>query len=302
MWIRQPGKVTERIDFLGTYDMCLYLLKGRVGMIIGGGMSYVGPYLEEQLSTVPFDTANIRYLVIPHSHFDHCGAIPYLKRKLPQLEVVASAYSKEVFSKERVVDFIAGVNRQMIEKYHLLHEYKELDLRFDGIQVDRVVGDHDTIDLGEGVVAHFLEAPGHSRCCIGTYVPSLKAIFPTDSAPFPMDDELGLSCPSAQYDFSSYEESLQKLAGHNVELCAFDHHGVLVGDEAKNVLQRGLKEVRKLKAYIAAQYEASHDPDKMAKQLASEILQRSQFDYMSPELMTTITRAMIDSILRQMPS
>jgi len=265
-------------------------------------MSYVGPYLEEQLSTVPFDTADIRYLVIPHSHFDHCGAVPYLKRKLPQLEIVASAYSKEVFSKERVIDFIAGVNRQMIEKYKLLHEYKELNLRFDGIQVDRVVGDHDSIDLGEGVVANFLEAPGHSRCCIGTYVPSLKAIFPTDAAPFPMDGESALSCPSAQYDFCSYEESLQKLAGHNVELCAFDHHGVLVGDEAKNVLQRGLKEVRKLKAYIAAQYEASHDPNKIAKQLASEILQKSQFDYMSPELMTSITRAMIDSIVRQLPS
>ena len=302
MWIRQPGKVTERIDFLGTYDMCLYLLKGKVGMIIGGGMSYVGPYLEQQLSTVLFDTADIRYLVIPHSHFDHCGAVPYLKRRLPQLEVVASAYSKEVFSRKKVVDIIAAANRQMIEKYNLQDEYKELGLRFDGIEVNRVVGDRDTIDLGEGVVAHFSEVPGHSRCCIATYVPYLEAIFPTDAAPFPMDDELGLSCPSAQYDFSSYEESLQKLAGRDVQLCAFDHHGVLMGEEANNVLKRGLKEVRKLKAYVAAQYGASHDPDKIARQLASEILERSDFEYMSLELMTSITRVMIDSILRQIHS
>jgi glyoxylase-like metal-dependent hydrolase (beta-lactamase superfamily II) len=302
MWIKQPGKVTERIDFLGTYDMCLYLLKGREAMIIGGGMSYVGPYLEKQLSAVQFDTAKIRYLVIPHSHFDHCGAVPYLKRKLPQLEIVASAYSKEVFSKGKVVNFIAGVNRQMIEKYNLHHEYEELDLRFDGIQIDRVVGDHDIIDLGEGVEAHFIEVPGHSRCCIGTYVPCLEAMFPTDAAPFPMDDEWGLSSPSAQYDFSSYEESLNKLAAHNVGLCAFDHHGVLVGDEAESVLQRGLEEVHKLKTYIVQQYEVTRDPDKIAEQLASQILERSQLQYMSPELMTSITRAMIGSIVRQTPS
>lgn len=299
MWIKQPGKVNERIDFLGTHDMCLYLLKGKEAMIIGGGMSYIGPYLEKQLSTVKFDTAKIRYLVIPHSHFDHCGAVPYLKRKLPQLEIVGSGYSKEVFSKRKVVDFIAGVNRQMIDKYSLQREYDELDLRFDGIRIDRVVGDDDIIDLGDGIEAHFIELPGHSRCCIGTYIPRLEAMFPTDAAPFPMDDEWGLCSPSAQYDFSLYKESLKKLAAHSISLCAFDHHGVLVGDEAESVFQRGLEEVDKLKTYIVQQYEVTHNPDKIAEQLSSQILERGQFQYMNPELMTSITRAMIGSVLRQ---
>ena len=81
MWIGEPGKVTDRIDFLGTREICLYLLKGKEAMIIGGGMSHIAPSLEKQFSRMDFDTENIKYLAVPHSHLDHCGAVPYLKRK-----------------------------------------------------------------------------------------------------------------------------------------------------------------------------------------------------------------------------
>lgn len=29
MWIREPRKVSEEIEYLGTTEMCIYLLKGR---------------------------------------------------------------------------------------------------------------------------------------------------------------------------------------------------------------------------------------------------------------------------------
>jgi len=95
MWIGEPGKITDRIDFLGTHKNCLYLLKGREAMLIGGGMSWTAPALEKQFSAMDYDFHKIKYLVIPHSHFDHCGAVPYLKRKFPWLQVVASAYFPE---------------------------------------------------------------------------------------------------------------------------------------------------------------------------------------------------------------
>lgn len=297
MWIREPGKVTDRIGFLGTYKLCLYLLKGEEAMIIGGGMSYIAPSLEKQFSAMDFDLSKIKYLVTPHSHFDHCGAVPYLKRKFPHAQIVASAYSEEVLSKERVVNFIADANKEMINKLGLQDAYEKLNLEFDGIQVDRVVAENDIIDLGDGIEAHFIEAPGHSKCCIATYVPRLKAIFPSDAAPHPADDGSGLSYPSAQYDFSSYMESLRKLASANVQICGFDHHGVFVGDQAKNILQQGLEQTEKLKNYIMEQYQAIGDLDKTAQKLASEASEKSKFGFVSQELMTTITKAMISSII-----
>jgi hypothetical protein len=51
MWIKEPQKVTEEIEYLGTADMCIYLLKGNEYMFIEGGMSYVVPTLLQQLDS-----------------------------------------------------------------------------------------------------------------------------------------------------------------------------------------------------------------------------------------------------------
>jgi len=297
MLIREPRKITDRIDFLGTHKNCLYLLKGREAMIIGGGMSWTAPSLEKQFSIMNFDLNRIKYLVIPHSHFDHCGAVPYLERKFPQIHILASAYSKEVFSKGKAVNFIANHNKEMIEKLGLHDEYERLNLQFNGIYVDRVVGENDIIDLGDGIEAHFIEVPGHTKCCIATYVPKLKAIFPSDAVPHPTDDGSELCFPSPQYDFPLYMESLNKLSAYEVEICGFDHHGVLVGEQAKKVLQQGLEQAKKFKNYIIEQYQQIGDLDEVAQKLASWSLEKNKFGFLSLELETTVAKTVVQKIL-----
>lgn len=297
MLIREPGEVTDRIDFLGTRKNCLYLLKGREAMIIGGGMSWTVPSLEKQFSVMDFDLEKIKYLVIPHSHFDHCGAVPYLKRKFPQMQVLASAYSQEVFSKEKAVNFIANANKEVIEKLDLQDEYERLNLQFNGIHVDRVVAENDVIDLGDGIEAHFIEVPGHTKCCIATYVPKLKAMFPSDAAPFPTDDGSELCFPSSQYDFSLYMESLKKLSTHEVEICGFDHHGVFVGDQAEKVLQQGLEQAKDFKSHIITQYQQTNDWDKVAQRFAAEAAEKEKFPFISPDLQTLMIKTVIRKVL-----
>ena len=297
MWIREPGKITDSLYFLGTCKTCLYLLKGRKAMIIGGGMSYIAPSLERQFSGMDFDLSRIKYLVIPHSHFDHCGAVPYLKRKFPWVEIVASEYCQQVFSKEKALDFIATMEKEMIEKLGLENEYQRLNLQFDGIQVDRVAAEGDIINLGDGIETHFIAAPGHTKCSMAIYVPKLKAMFPSDSAPFPIDDGSELSYPSAQYDFSLYMESLRKLAAYRVEICAFDHHGVFVADQAKSILQQGLKQTEKFKNYIMEQYQKTGNLDKIAQNLAAESAEKNTIPFLSLEFQTAIAKTVIRRIL-----
>jgi len=297
MWIGEPGKVTDRIDFLGTGEICLYLLKGKEAMIIGGGMSQVAPSLEKQFSQMDFDTKNIKYLVVTHSHFDHCGAVPYLKRKFLQVHILASAYSQEVFSKEKVVNAIASANKGVIDALGLQDEYEKLNLEFDGIQVDQVVAEKDILDLGDGIEAHFIEAPGHTKCSLAIYVPKLKAMFPSDAAPVPLADGNGLTVPSPQYDFLLYVESLKKLSSHEIEICAFEHHGVLLGEQARNILPQGLEQTEKFKNYVIEQYQEIRDMDKVAQKLASEIQEKNELPFLNLELQVTITKAAIRKIL-----
>ena len=297
MWVREPGKVNGRLDFLGTSDICLYLLRGKEAMIIGGGMSFIAPSLETQFSKIDLEPNKLRYLVVSHSHLDHCGAVPYLKRKFPYIQILASAHSEKVFAKEKAVNFIAVANKQMIDRLGLQSEYERLNLKFDGIHVDRVVNENDVIDLGDGIEVHFLEVPGHTQCSIATYVPKLKALFPSDAAPPPTDDASGLFFPGPQYDFAMYKQSMERLASCEVEICAFEHYGAVTGEQARQILQEGLSQTERLGNRIIKLYQQTGNLDETIERAATEILQRNQFNFMDREIQVTVLSTAIRKIL-----
>ena len=297
MWIREPGKVTDRIDFLGTKESCLYLLRGGDMMIIGGGMSWIAPSLEAQFSKIDFEPQKLEYLVISHSHFDHCGAVPYLKRKFPHIQILASAHANSIFNKEKAVNSIAAADKYVIDKLGLQSEYEQLNLKFDGIHVDRIVKESDIIDLGEGIEVHFLEVPGHTRCSIAAYVPKLRALFPSDAAPPPTDDTEAIFFPGPQYDFDMYKQSMKRLASLEVEIFASEHYGAVTGKEARQILQEGLRQTERFENRVIELYRQTGNFDDTVQKAAAEMLQTDEFDFMDRELQLTVLSTVIRRIL-----
>jgi glyoxylase-like metal-dependent hydrolase (beta-lactamase superfamily II) len=202
-----------------------------------------------------------------------------------------------VFSKEKVLNFIAATNKYMISRMGLQDEYERLNLKFDGIHVDRVVTENDIIDLGEGVKVHFIEVPGHTQCSIAVHVPELKALFPSDAAPPPSDDADSVFFPGPQYDFGMYKQSLERLASCKVEICAFEHYGVVIGDEARKILQDGLRQTERFKNLIIELYQQTGDFDQTVKRAAAETMQRNEFDFMDKEVQFTVLSTVIRKIL-----
>jgi glyoxylase-like metal-dependent hydrolase (beta-lactamase superfamily II) len=300
MWIREPGKVTDSLEFLGTRENCLYVLKGKDMMIIGGGMSWIAPSLEAQFSAMDFEPQKLKYLVISHSHFDHCGAVPYLKRKFPHIQILASAHSEMIFAKEKAINSIAANNKYIIDKLGLQSEYERLNLKFDGIHVDRVVAEKEIIGLGDDIEVHFLEVPGHTQCSIAAYVPKLKALFPADAVPPPTEDEEAVFFLGPQYDFGMYKQSmarLARLASLEAEIFASEHYGVVIGDQARQKLQEGLRQTEKLENDITNLYRQTGNFDETVQKAAAQILQRNELDFMDRKLQLIVLSTVIRRIL-----
>ena len=299
MWFREPGKITDRLDFIGARENCLYLLKGNDMMIIGGGMSWVAPSLEVQFAALNFEAENLKYLLVSHSHFDHCGAVPYLKRKFPHILILASAHAAKILAKENVVNYIAFTNKFPIDTLGLQSEYEKLDLKFDGIHVDRIITEKDIIDLGRGIEVQFLEVPGHTRCSVAAYVPKLKALFPADSASPPTENRYNIFVPGPQYDFGMYRQSLERLACLDVDIFASEHYGVVTGDQAKQLLQDGLRQTESFRRRIVEMYRETGDFDATVQKAATEILQGNEFDFMgmSAEMQVTVLGIVTRKIL-----
>jgi glyoxylase-like metal-dependent hydrolase (beta-lactamase superfamily II) len=266
-------------------------------MIVGGGMSWVAPALEKQFAAMDFDFSRIRYLVITHSHFDHCGAVPYLKRKFPQAKILASAYAQRVFSLKKAVQFIAAMNDRMLEKTHADEEAGRLNLKFDGIQVDQTISDQDIVDLGNGITVRFLETPGHTQCSLAAYVPSVKILFPSDAAAFPTFDGKSAAHPSPQYDFRLYQESLKKLTALEVEILAFEHHGFLRGAEARQFLIQATKQAEENRKFITENVRRPEDFEPVVQKLAGDFLEQTRFPFLPSAIQKSVAATVVRKFL-----
>lgn len=263
-----PQTVHPRIEYLGRQEMNVYLLKGREYLIVEGGMSYIVPDMLRQFQERGIDMNRITRLLILHSHFDHCGIGPFFRRRIPGLKIAGSRRSQELYRKEKVIQFIRERNREMIQLLKMEEEDAELNLDFDRIAVDEVVGEGDAIDLGEGVEVRIIEMPGHSSCSIAAYVPSLRALFPSDAGGIPGEGEEIF--PSGNEDFILYQKSLEKLRPLEVEVVCLARNGAFLGQDARNYISRSIEEAEKMRQEIIRRFQGAEDLEGEIALLARE--------------------------------
>ena len=299
MWIKEPGKINDNLDFLGTYDNCVYILKGDEYMIIGGGIAAIAPTLERQLSNLQLEPEKVKYLLITHSHFDHCGAVPYLKQKFPHLKIIASAYAAELLVKEKVIDTITQFNKRIIDLKGLQAESEKINLQFKGIEVDHIVKENDVIELGDEINVHIVEAPGHTKCSIAAYVPKLQALFPSDSVPLPSGSgDQPVLLPSPQYSYSMFLNTVEKLSNYEIQICGFEHQGIFTGEQAKQLILDGLDETISYKNNIVEMYNQLHDLEQITQHYVSESMQKRPADSLDENALAMVCKSEIKSVLR----
>ena len=194
--ICEPGPLREELLLLGSRQVLSYLVKGESYALIGGGTAWGVARLEEQLDEFCVDRRRIRYLVVSHVHHDHCGAVPYLLRRYPWMEVVASAYGADLLVKEKPVRLMRDLNARTLDRLGRPHSHEDVPIDFDLVPVAHRMNDGDELDLGRGLTLRFLSTPGHSRCSMTAYVPELKALFPGDSIPYPESGRSDLTVTS----------------------------------------------------------------------------------------------------------
>lgn len=292
----EPQRVHPQIEYLGRQEMCVYLLQGKEYMIIEGGMSYIVPSMLKQFRERDIDRSKITRLLLLHSHFDHCGIVPFFKRMLPQLKVLGSRRSQELYRKEKVVQFIRDRNRETLQLLKMEKEAAELNLDVDQIAVDEVVGEGDVIDLGDGVRVKIIEMPGHSSCSIAAYVEPLRALFPSDAGGIPGEDEEIF--PSGNEDYLLYQKSLEKLQPLDLEILGAARNGVFVGKEAGEFIPRSIEAAERMRLEILQQFQGLENMEEKIIQLAKDRYERLKTKDIPWEVYIGLMRGVVKNILQ----
>ena len=298
MIIDRPGKVTDRILLLGRKESCVYILKGEEEhALLGGGTAYIVPEVVEQLKEFSIAEQKIKRIVILHSHFDHCGIVPFFKRRWPWAKVTASSRAKELLSDPKVIESIDYLNKALIAEHGCEEEGESLGLEFSGIDVEEVVKGGDILSCGD-LSMEVIDVPGHSSCSVAVYVPGEKAMFASDAGGVPLGDQV---FTSANSNFDKYQESLEKMAGYEIEVYLAEHFGARTGDDGRGYLKKAMEAAIKTRGVLEASYVRTRDVKESTEEVTDRLMTMLPDGFMPRDIIAMVAGQMLRYIARQMP-
>jgi 2-aminobenzoylacetyl-CoA thioesterase len=294
--IEEPGYVTGKILFLGRRESCLYLLKGEGEYaILGGGMAYIVPDLIRQLEEYEVDESRIKRIVILHAHFDHCGAVPFLRRRWPWVTVTASGRAKELLVTKKVIDNVEFLNQVLLMKHGVEDKEKGLDLSFKGVAVEEVVKDGDILSCGD-LSMEIIEVPGHSSCSIAVYVREEKAMFASDAGGVPFGDQV---FTAANSNFDKYLESLHKMGRFETDIHISEHYGARTGRDGRDFIQKSIASAKETRLILEESISRTKDVKVSTKEITEMLTKNAPVGFIPKEVISMVTEQMLRYISGQ---
>ena len=248
--------------------------------LIDCGMAYAGPITVGNLQKVlgHFER-ELDYILLSHSHYDHIGALPFIRKAYPGAEVMGSSHCARVLEREGARNLMKDLGETARDLYD---PGSTIEIPTEDLYADRVLDDHSNLCIGteEGrnvnIVA--LETPGHTNCSMSFLIEPAGLLFASESTGIPEGDDY-IHTPSLK-SFMGSLDSVEKCRSTGARHICIPHYGVLpesyvdrywdmfvreVASKTRFVLDmraRGISEDAMLEQYI----ERYWDPAKEAEQ------------------------------------
>ena len=297
MRIPKPGKVQDHLWYLGRVESGLYLLMGRdESIIISGGMTYILPTLIGQFKELGISKERITKLIILHAHFDHVGTVSFFKKCNLNLEIYASPRAWEKLRSPGAIDTFNNFSRSVTERMEMLRDFSPYDLDWGNGSLCLSVSDGNRIDLGN-LEVNILETPGHSSCSISAYIPQLRILFASDCGGIPYRNTI---ISSGNSNFTSYQESLERLKNLEVEYFCADHYGFVVGEEAGKFIPSAIEAANEFRTKIENTYFCKQDISASAEELVRSFYLENPAYFLPPPIYEGVYRQMVRHIVKSL--
>jgi glyoxylase-like metal-dependent hydrolase (beta-lactamase superfamily II) len=240
------GKITENLYAIGNPGLPAFLLLGKVPAQFDAGMTFLGPTYLRELKALLGDANRLQYLFLTHSHYDHCGSAPFIKRKIPSLKIGASRLAAEVFKRPNALRLIRSLSHDSEVRFKPL--MGDEDVYFDSLEVDVLLEAGMEIVLGDGHPVQILATPGHTRDAVCFYMPDWKGLIAGEAAG--VYDRNFTIQPEFLSSYDDYMASLEKLATLDIDIFMMAHSYMLTGEEARGYISKSIEATRRFRKRI----------------------------------------------------
>ncbi len=264
----QPITVTPHLFQLGIPSFPVYLSLGEEGIIIEGGTGPTSDIIVRQVDMLGIDPSKIRYMALTHTHADHVGAVPRLRRLWPHMRVLAGPVAAAFLKKENFLKEFLPVDRMigdlLIHRQDIMSHPSPIEAyKFD---VDRIIEDGDSIDLGAGIVWHVYRTPGHSPCHMSFYEENEHTMVIGDMTGY-YDHERDVFWPNYFASLGEYCNSIQRMASFPAARYLLSHNGVVEGNSGQH-MQNALKATEVYHREMLRRLDQGNDWDKICAEKA----------------------------------
>ncbi|MBN1848258.1 MAG: MBL fold metallo-hydrolase [Deltaproteobacteria bacterium] len=237
----QPISITPHLFQLGLPSFPVYLSIGEEGMLIEGGTGPTSDIIVRQIRDLGIDPSRIKYLALTHTHNDHVGALPRLKKMWPQLEVLGGSIAAKFLKKDRFIKGFLPDDHMITDILIKRGEIQTAPVPLDEyvFEVDTIITEGDKIDLGAGIIWQVHQTPGHSPCHMSFYEEKEQTLTLGDMTGYfdPCED---VFWPNYFASLADYCESIKKMASLPAARGILSHNGVIEGNVNRH-LEKALK-------------------------------------------------------------
>jgi metallo-beta-lactamase class B len=143
----EPFRLIGNIYYVGTAGLSSFLITSSQGhVLIDTGLPEANPQIKANIEKLGFKVGDIKQLLNTHAHLDHTGGLADLK-------------------KETGASFAASAaDKPLLEGGYYPGQESDTALAFPPVKVDRVIGEGDTVKVGDTTLTALM-TPGHSPGC-----------------------------------------------------------------------------------------------------------------------------------------
>ena len=257
-------KVADRVYMLDTLALgnpgtvSAYVIKGPKPALVDCGYASSHQTVLDGLAELGLSPADMSYVIPTHVHLDHAGAAGHLMRAMPGARMVAH---------ERAVPHLVDPSR-LVESATKVFGSAIMALYGAPLPVEAgritAVGKEMSLDLGGGLTATLVHAPGHAPHQVSVLLDSQKALLTADAVGivYPGLGALIPTTPPPSFDPETLAHTVGQLEQTSPARLLVPHFGARddpghVFEETKSKVAQWVKDVRELRARGAGLDEAS---------------------------------------------
>ena len=222
---------------LGSPEFPAFLVVGSHRVVqVDAGPAFMGPVYLQDIPKVLGKGRGPDFLFHTHSHFDHVGSTPFLKRHFPEIKIGGSETFARRLSQTKTGKTIGDLNRALVQKNNMDRAFIPGDFDYSLLTVEQILKDGDLVDLGGGASLEVIATPGHTSDSLSFFLPHLEAVLPGDALGILPGDDVWVA-PQFLSSYEDYLDSIERIRKRAPKTILLGHHSVVRQAECRPIFQ-----------------------------------------------------------------